>query len=134
MKHLLIVITLPILACPHTGSSIIEITTPEHHRKLLQDNMGPCAILYYLQDCTYCKEIYPVFEKLARHKNYDHITFYKINGPQLQAESDAQIIAGPWQGYPSILFFNHGKLINQQIGSAPQNVIIQKLDSLDDNT
>jgi thioredoxin-like negative regulator of GroEL len=118
--------TVSILTCPHDSSSIVEISTTEHHKNLLNNHQGPSAVLYHMDHCKYCTAIEPIFESLSNQDQFDHVTFYTVNGPQVNAEQDVAI-----DGYPTIRFFNHGQVVDEQVGAAPQDVIIQKLNSLD---
>lgn len=118
--------TVSILTCPHDSSSIVEISTTEHHQNLLNNHQGPSAVLYHMDNCKYCTATKSIFEKLSNQNKFNHVTFYTINEPQVNAEKKIAI-----HGYPTIHFFNHGQIVDEQIGAAPQDVIIQKLKSLD---
>jgi thioredoxin-like negative regulator of GroEL len=125
--YALIVITPTIMACPHDPSSIVEITSIEHHQNFLNNHQGPCVVLYHMTNCIYCEKIKPIFQKMPGM--FDHVTFYMVNGPEINAEQDVRI-----DGYPTMLFLNHGQIVDTQIGAAPENVIIQKLNDLDSAT
>jgi thiol-disulfide isomerase/thioredoxin len=131
--YALIVITGPILTCPHDKNiddtdSVITINTTDHHHNFLAKNQGASAVLYHMDNCYYCKKTKPMFTDLACDDRFDDIAFYSVNGPQVQAEKDIKSITNQEiDGYPTILFFNQGQVVDSQVGAAPQDVIIQKL-------
>lgn len=118
-------------ACPFDQPAIIEITTQDHHQNFLQNNQGPSAVLYHMDNCHYCKQTKPQFEQLAQSNQFNHVTFYTAHGPNLQAEQDVQKHTDQEiEGYPTMLFFNQGRVVDSQIGATEQDVIIQKLQNL----
>ena len=129
--YLLLVTTASIITCPHDSSSVIEITTSDQLQDLLSKNQGPCAILLYMQNCSYCEKLKPIFENLACNDQFTPITFYVINGPQTQAPKIIKkTINQTIEGYPTMFFFNQGKLVTTQVGGASQNNLIKKLNQL----
>lgn len=133
MLYALIVITRPIVTCPHDKNidntdSVITINTTDHHQNFLAKNQGASAVLYHMDNCYYCKKTKPMFTDLACDDRFDDIAFYSVNGPEVQAEKDIKIMTNQEiDGYPTILFFNQGQVVDSQIGAAPQDVIIRKL-------
>ncbi len=135
--HALLVITSTIITCPHnknldTIEPIVEIKTSDHHQTFLTHNQGPSVVFYHIDGCHYCNKTQPVFENLARNDQFDHITFYSANGPKIKAKNDIESLTNQTiNGYPTILFFNKGEIVDSQVGATDQNVIIQKLNDLD---
>ena len=131
--YALLVITPSIITCPHDESSIVTISTVDHHKNFLNNNQGPCVVFYHMVNCMYCEKMKPMFTKLANL--FGHITFYMVNGPDLQAEQDVKEIMGQnIEGYPTIITLNHGQVVGKQDGAASQNVIIQMLSNVDPAT
>ena len=130
--YLLIVTTQSIISCPHDVTLSMTITDRTQHQSFLKNNEGPCVVLYHMDHCNYCTKMMPVFEKLSKRKAFEHIVFMLVNGPELEAQDDVStIIHKNIDGYPTMLFFNHGKVVDEIIGAAPEHLIIKKLDALD---
>lgn len=127
----LILATSIITACPHDKDFIIPITTQRELKSLLTNNLGPTAIAFHMDKCNWCNQMDSIFKKVAQGNQFDHVTFYKANGPNLEAPTHVKkTLYRKIPGYPYILIMNKGKVIKEQIGGAPQEVIIQKLNSL----
>jgi len=121
-----------IFACPHDKDIIITIQDQDKMESLLKNNMGPCLMYFYMNNCGWCSKIAPILEKLAESEQFcNTVTFYKINGPQVKASDlikehfNKKII-----GYPTLFFMNQGKVIDTQIGGTTEEIIIKKLTTL----
>ncbi|MGZ6255038.1 MAG: thioredoxin family protein [Candidatus Chromulinivorax sp.] len=133
LLHTFLVIPFTVQNCPNTmhNESIIQITSSENLQNLLKNNQGPTVIAFYMDNCPYCKEIMPFFEKAAEKSEFCHITFYSANGPIVNAEKYIlNFLKKQLPGYPTLYFLNQGKIQDQIIGAASQDTIIQKLNNL----
>lgn len=111
--------------------SIVTIDTEEDLKSLLTKNQGPSAISFHMDKCGWCTKMHPIFESLANDDQFEHITFYRVNGPVLRAHTHSKnILTESIDGYPSIFFMNQGKIVDKQVGGGSQDVIIQKLNNL----
>jgi len=111
--------------------SIVHIETEQDLKNLLQNHLGPSAISFHKDDCGWCIKMRPIFEGLAKEDQFDHITFYSVNGPITKASLHSkEILHEPIVGYPTIFFINQGKLIDKQVGGAGRDVIAKKLNGL----
>ncbi len=111
--------------------SIVHIETEQDLKNILQNNLGPSAISFHMDHCGWCMKMHPIFEDLAHDDQFDHITFYSVNGPILKAYTHTkeclnQIVTG----YPTIFFMNQGKLVDKQVGGAGRDVLAKKLNGL----
>ncbi len=111
--------------------SIVHIETEQDLKNLLQNHLGPSAISFHMDHCSWCMKMRPIFEDLANDDQFDHITFYSVNGPITKASLHSkEILDEPIVGYPTIFFMNQGKLIDKQVGGAVREVIMKKLNRL----
>lgn len=111
--------------------SIVEIETEAQLKSLLQNSQGPSAISFHMDRCGWCKHMHPIFQSLANNEQFEHITFYSVNGPLVQAHAHTtNILDEPITGYPTIFFINQGKLVDKQIGGTTQDVMVKKLNTL----
>ncbi len=110
------------------AETIVKITTEEELKNLLQNSLGPCAISFHMDRCGWCMKMHPIFESLAQDDQFEHITFYSINGPMLKASVHVKNILGePVTGYPTIFFMNKGKVVDTQIGGTTHEEMKNKL-------
>lgn len=124
---ILITIMHTTLPCPHIDCQpIVTITSNQQHQDLLHHMQGPVAIYYFMNNCTYCESITILFNQLSIDDQFDDITFYSVNGPEINAQQDLQAIYN-LQGYPTVLFFNKGNLIDVQLGQTDRTTINKKL-------
>lgn len=108
--------------------TIVTINTEEELKNLLENSMGPCAISFHMDQCGWCIKMHPIFETLAKDNDFEHITFYSVNGPILKAYVHVpNILNEPVTGYPTFLFMNQGKVVGKQIGGASSEDMKGKL-------
>ncbi len=111
--------------------TIVQIETEQDLKNLLENNIGPSAISFHMDSCGWCMKMHPIFESFARDNQFNHITFYSVNGPILKAHTHVkEILNKTVTGYPTIFFMNQGKLIDKQVGGAPSDILIKKLNGL----
>ncbi|MBP6870097.1 hypothetical protein KBC04_04395 [Candidatus Babeliales bacterium] len=116
----------------YDNDHIIELKNKDELQNLLKNNLGPCLIYFYMNNCGWCSKIGPIIEELSQSKQFLHaITFYKVNGPQTQAaELVPEYLQKKIQGYPTIFFMNKGELFDTQVGGANKETMITKLQAL----
>lgn len=130
-----ILITSMIIGCPHDTDIIVPIPTEEALESLLSNSQGPTSIFVYSQGCSWCQSMYPILEKIAQNPEFNHVTFYHVDGEKLHAPVHFQnIVEEMIKGYPSIIFMNQGAIVDRQIGATSEDVIIQKLHKLTNGT
>ena len=111
--------------------SVIHIENEQDLKNLLESNLGPTAISFHMDYCGWCIKMRPIFEDLASDDQFEHITFYSVNGPISKASTlIEEILNETLIGYPTIFFMNQGKLIDKQVGGAGREVIMKKLNGL----
>jgi thiol-disulfide isomerase/thioredoxin len=111
--------------------SIVHIETEQDLKNILQNNLGPSAISFHMDHCGWCMKMHPIFEDLAHDDQFDHITFYSVNGPTLKAYTHTkELLNEIVTGYPTIFFMNQGKLVDKQVGGAGREIIAKKLNGL----
>ncbi|MDP3788682.1 MAG: thioredoxin domain-containing protein [Candidatus Chromulinivorax sp.] len=110
------------------AETIVKITTEDELKNLLQNSLGPCAISFHMDRCGWCIKMHPIFESLAQDDQFEHITFYSVNGPILKASVHLKdILDEPVTGYPTIFLMNQGKVVDKQIGGTTQEIMAGKL-------
>ena len=111
--------------------SIVHIETEQDLKNILQNNLGPSAISFHMDHCGWCMKMHPIFEDLAQDDQFDHITFYSVNGPLLKAYTHTkEILNEIVTDYPTIYFMNQGKLVDKQVGGAGRDILTKKLNGL----
>ena len=111
--------------------SLVALIDTEDQLLAALDSQNPTAVLLFMNNCTYCKTITPVFQKHALEPRFKNVKFLQANGYDLKAhthvkrESKDQFKV---PGYPSVLFINKGKIVDVLIGGDPTK-LEQKLNS-----
>jgi len=123
-----------IMTCPEDQDlleSIIQIENESGLEDILKNNQGPIAIYLYSNGCPWCTKMKPVIQKLSENKSFCHVSFYQVNGPEQNAATLVKhYIDQKVPGYPFIIFMNHGKYIDKQIGGTSREAMIKKLQLL----
>lgn len=120
-----------IFACRRDVNHVITIDTEKHLEKLLKNHQGPSVVYFYMDKCGWCKKMGPLFDELSDNAMFDHITFYKANGPHLQAATHCKkILDINIVGYPYMIFMNKGKVVDKQIGGTKKEILMEKLQAL----
>lgn len=113
----LLLIASTLVGCRHETNAITEIASQEDLRNLLTESQGPIVVAMHMQNCGWCKKMEPIIEQTAQEKQLKNISFYRANGPALEASDIVKEITGQEiPGYPFILFMNKGRCIGTQIG------------------
>jgi thioredoxin 1 len=84
---------------------------------------GYTIVKFYADWCAPCKMMAPILEKVAKR---DGVTLISINAdkfPDLTQEYDVQSL-------PTLIFCKDGEIINKQVGTMNEQMIIKHLESL----
>ncbi len=126
-----IFMTAQMIPCPDIASPITCIEKQKDLELLLTQSQGPIFVYFYMNRCGWCEAMKPIINKLSTMHEFDDISFYNVNGQELQA---APIIQTSLQmsvrGYPFMIMMNQGKLVEHQIGGVDENILIEKLRTL----
>jgi thioredoxin-like negative regulator of GroEL len=123
--------TSTVMSCPDTAASTTCIEEQKDLELLLTKSQGPIFVYFYMNRCGWCEKMKPIIKKLSTMEEFNDISFYNVNGQELQA---APIIQNSLQltvrGYPFMIMMNQGKLIEQQIGGVDEDILTEKLRTL----
>jgi thioredoxin 1 len=100
----------------------IHVTDAEFEEKVLQSEL-PVVVDFWAPWCGPCHMIAPVLEKIASEKAGELI-IAKVNA------DDNMEWAGKFgiQGIPTMLFFQNGILVHEQIGALPETELREMVD------
>lgn len=103
-----------------TTSTIEEINESNFETKVI-NSKGIVVIDYYADWCGPCKVLSPTVEEIAQDKDYEDITFYKVN------VDDNPNIANQYRIYsiPTLIYYKDGYEINRSVGVISKDAIIQ---------
>ncbi len=94
-------------------------------RKEVLNSRKPVLVEIWAEWCGACHIMTPIMKKLA--KKYQNIVkFIKLD---FNSNKDIEKKYGVNEP-PMILFFNHGKLVDQISGMVPHSIIIEKINDL----
>ena len=80
------------------------------------DFPGPAAAFFWATWCTYCRQLMPVFDELARELT-GRIKFVKVITDQNQGlASEYDVLS-----LPTIMLFKNGRPVNRLVGALPKN-------------
>lgn len=111
--------------------SLVALIDTEDQLLAALDSQKPTAILLFMNNCTYCKTITPIFQKHALEPRFKKVNFLQANGYDLKAHTHVKRESKDQfkiPGYPSVLFVNKGKIVDVLIGGDPTK-LEQKLNS-----
>lgn len=114
------------VAHPITPIGIAEeiVTQEDLHTALI--SKIPTVIMLKMEPCPHCNALKPDFAAAAKNPAYKNINFYIANGPKLQAAQTVKSLSGGTikiPGFPSIIYVNHGKIVDHQIGGNSKTLI-----------
>jgi thioredoxin 1 len=93
--------------------------------KELIDNKQTFVVDVWGTWCSPCKMVGPIIDKLSE-KYKDKLIIGKIDvdeNPETTSKFNIR-------GIPAVLFFKNGELVDTQVGAAPENAYITKIESL----
>ncbi len=118
--------------CGHCGAVIhildqavpVELDDLSFHEFVKKSSL-PVMVDFFSPTCGPCRTMMPVMDKLAKNRL----------GTFIVAKLDTSRNPGianffSVQGVPSFLFFKEGQLVDQLSGAVPENVLIQKMESV----
>jgi thioredoxin 1 len=119
------------VAYPHAGSTT---TTSTHHVQLvgepqfhaeLRQATGPIVVDFFASWCGPCKRLSPMLESLAGPLT-NRVKFLKIDVDQ------STKLAGQFgvEAVPTLVFFEHGKIVDKMVGLPDRETLKLKLESL----
>ena len=106
------------------GQGVLEVSDATFDQEVLQSEK-PVLVDFWAVWCGPCKAIAPVVESVAT-SYADKLKVAKVNVDQNGATPSRYGI----RGIPTLLFFKGGKVADQIVGYAPQNVIEEKVQRL----
>lgn len=84
----------------------------------------PAVVDFSAKWCGPCRMVTPILEELS--KEYPNVVFGECD-----VDSNPTIVAKYGiRNIPAVFFFNAGKLVDKQLGSAPKGSFKQKIDTL----
>jgi len=109
-----------------TAQDVVHLTSPAHLSKLLKQEAGPILIMFYAPWCGHCKRLKPDYQTLASQKTGDAIlAAMDVNSPNNSPISRKYNITG----YPTLLYFEKGKLMFPYQGGNNKDEISKFLDA-----
>lgn len=97
----------------------------ENNYKELLAGSQPVVIDFWAPWCGPCKMVSPIIDELAAEYE-GKVVIGKCNVDD-NDEVSAQFGI---RNIPTVLFFKNGELVDKQVGSAPKNVYVAKIDAL----
>lgn len=85
----------------------------------------PVMVDFFSPTCGPCRMLAPVIDSMAR-KFYGRVIIAKLDTSHFQITASQYRI----KGVPTLLFFKHGKLIDQVTGALPEQQLVQLLQKL----
>jgi thioredoxin 1 len=105
-------------------SEPIHVTDAEFEEKVLQAEL-PVIVDFWAPWCSPCKMVAPILDKLASEYK-GQIIFAKVNTD----EDTEWAMKFDVMGIPTMLSFNEGALVHQQVGALPETHIRDMVESL----
>lgn len=98
------------------------IITNENFDELILKSEKPVLLDFWADWCAPCKMISPVIEELYKDY-YEVAVIAKIDAERNPRTAKQYGICN----IPALLFFNHGKVVDKQIGAVPKKTLVEKL-------
>jgi len=93
--------------------------------EIVNQSEKPVVIDFWAEWCGPCRMIAPIIEELAEEYK-DKIIVCKLNvdeNPELTSKFFIRNI-------PTVLFIKNGEIVDKQVGAAPKNLFINKIENL----
>jgi len=101
----------------------VEVTDSNYSELL---NAGlPVVLDFWAEWCGPCRMVSPIIDKLAE-EYAGRVTIGKVNVD----ENNDIVSEFGIRNIPTVLFFNNGKQVDKQVGAAPENVFVKKIEAL----
>ncbi|MEW6574319.1 MAG: thioredoxin [Bacillota bacterium] len=103
---------------------ILEVNERNFDQEVLQSNV-PVMVDFWAAWCGPCRSMSPVVEQVA-DEFAGRVKVAKLNVDENQSLTQRYGI----KGIPTLLFFQYGKVVAQEVGYTPKDAVIQKLNRL----
>lgn len=103
---------------------ILEVNERNFDQEVLQSGM-PVMVDFWAAWCGPCRSMSPVVEQVA-DEFAGRVKVAKLNVDENQSLTQRYGI----KGIPTLLFFQNGKVVAQEVGYTPKDAVTQKLNSL----
>ncbi len=101
------------------------VVTDSNFDEIVMNSGKPAMVDFWAEWCGPCKMMLPIVEELS--KEYENkLTIAKVDVDNNQA------VAGKFgiRNIPTILFIKDGKVVDKQVGAAPKNVLVDKINKI----
>lgn len=108
------------------AAQVVPIELGDHDlQSFLAGSRLPVMVDFYSPDCGPCRALAPVIETMAR-RFFRKVVVAKINTRHHPNSAGRYGITG----VPTLLFFRHGKVLDQVVGAPPETLLAEKLGRL----
>ncbi|HEY3315355.1 MAG TPA: thioredoxin [Bacillota bacterium] len=106
------------------GPNLYHVDCDNFKREVLEAG-GPVVVDFWASWCAPCRVLAPTFKALAAEYE-GQVKFAKLDTEECRDIPNALGI----MSIPTMLFFNHGELVDQAVGALPKEAIRRKLDAV----
>ncbi len=101
------------------------VVTDSNFDEIVMNSGKPAMVDFWAEWCGPCKMMLPIVEELSKEYE-DKLTIAKVDVDNNQA------VAGKFgiRNIPTILFIKDGKVVDKQVGAAPKNVLVDKINKI----
>jgi thioredoxin 1 len=100
------------------------VSEVEDFEKDVKNNDKPVVVDFWAEWCGPCKQLGPIFESVSE-KLQDKLAFFKCNVDNNQEVA----VNNGVQSIPTMIVFREGEEVDRIIGSMPEDVLKEKLES-----
>ena len=94
-------------------------------QRFIESAPYPVLVDFYSPTCGPCRTISPIIDSLAR-KYFKRLIVTKVDSSRNQMTAMRYQI----RGVPTLLFLRNGRIVEQMVGAAPEQMIIRKIETL----
>ena len=106
-------------------TNLQHVETPQEVQTQVLKSTIPVMVDFYTETCPACKILEPTFRSLSQ-KYHGRVSFVKID-----AEKSQQLaIEYEIRGYPTVILFVNGQIVNKWLGALPSEVYSTVLESV----
>jgi thioredoxin 1 len=119
---LILTTTLPVFPKMPGYQKIIEIQSTRDFTSLVTNN--PYVVVeFFSPGCHYCQEAKPIFESVARQKEFSRVVFARVNVDMMEQLAATHRV----DSLPTFLYYSNGSKISSAIGLKDQYTFANKL-------
>ena len=96
----------------------VVVLTDDNWKQEVSEAKGPVLVDFWAEWCAPCRMIAPAIESLATSYS-GRVKVGKLNVDENPGVSEAYSI----RSIPTLLLFQDGRVVDQQIGAAPQRIL-----------